>query len=546
MTKLEQAKAADRQYGPRPSVMADYDAVVVGAGFGGLYAIHRLRQLGLKVIGLEAGADVGGTWYWNRYPGARCDVPSLFYSYTWSPELRQEWRWTEKYAAQPEILRYAQHVADRFDLRSLIRFETRVTSAWWDEARQRWTVRTDRDDCITASYCVMATGNLSVPNKPKLPGLDCFRGAIYHTGQWPHDEVSFSRLRVAVIGTGSSGVQAIPLIAKAASRLTVFQRTPNYSVPARNAPLSDADVAAAEPVIAKYRESLETPEFGRVPSNAFEAPVPDKHVQWARYQQLWDQGGGGILTAFPNILTSDAVNHVACEFVRDKIRGIVKDSKTAEALSPKDYPLGVKRICIDTDYFATYNLPHVELVDLREEPLRTVTETGVETATRTFALDALVLATGYDAMTGALAAMDIRGRDGTRLKDAWVDGPSTYLGLMVSGFPNLFVVTGPGSPSVIGNVIHACENHVEWITTCLDAMRAKGLTRIEPERNAERAWMAHVADAASRTLYPKANSWYQGANIAGKPRVFMPYVGQGYRHRIAQIAQRDYEGFVMQ
>jgi cyclohexanone monooxygenase len=517
---------------------------VVGAGFGGLYAIYRLRQLGLKVIGIEAGADVGGTWYWNRYPGARCDIPSLLYSYTWSPELRQEWRWSEKYAAQPEILGYARHVADRFDLRAAIRFDTRVTTADWDEASRSWTLRTDRDDCIVAPYCVMATGNLSVPNKPKLPGLERFRGPVYHTGRWPHAEIDFSGQRVAVIGTGSSGVQTIPLIANVACRLTVFQRTPNYSVPSRNAPLSDAEMAAAEPVIAKYRESLETPEFGRVPANAFDAPVPERDVQWARYEELWEQGGG-ILTAFPNILTNEAVNDVACEFVRDKIRGIVKDGTTAEALSPKDYPLGVKRICIDSGYFATYNLPHVELVDLREEPLKAVTETGVDTATRSFALDALVLATGYDAMTGALAAMEIRGRDGTSLKAAWADGPGAYLGLMVSGFPNLFVVTGPGSPSVIGNVIHACENHVEWITACLDSMRAKGLTRIEPEHDAERGWMAHVADAASRTLYPKANSWYQGANIAGKPWVFMPYVGQGYRHRIAQIAQRDYEGFVM-
>ena len=545
MTGLEQASPVAHVSGTRPPTIAECDAVVVGAGFGGLYAIYRLRQLGLKVIAIEAGADVGGTWYWNRYPGARCDIPSLFYSYTWSPELRQEWRWSEKYAAQPEILGYARHVADRFDLRASIRFDTRVTSADWDEASRSWTLRTDRGDSMVASYCVMATGNLSVPNKPDLPGLERFGGPVYHTGQWPHDEIDFSGQRVAVIGTGSSGVQTIPLIAKVASRLTVFQRTPTYSVPSRNAPLSDADVAAAEPMIAKYRESLETPEFGRVPANAFDAPVPARDVQWARYEELWQQGGGGVLTAFPNILTDEAVNDVACEFVRDKIRGIVKDGATAEALSPKDYPLGVKRICIDSDYFATYNLPHVELVDLREEPLKAVTESGVETATRSFALDALVLATGYDAMTGALAAMEIRGRDGTSLKTAWADGPSAYLGLMVSGFPNLFVITGPGSPSVIGNVIHACENHVEWITSCLDSMRAKGLTRIEPEHDAERGWMAHVADAASRTLYPKANSWYQGANIAGKPRVFMPYVAQGYRHRIAQIAERDYEGFVM-
>ena len=522
---------------------ADYDAVVVGAGFGGLYALHRLRELGLSVLGIEAAPDVGGTWYWNRYPGVRCDVPSLFYSYSWSAELRRDWRWSEKYATQAEILRYVGFAADRYRLRELIRFETRVVEAAFDEASGRWTVRTNRGDRIGARFCVMATGCLSVPNTPQVPGLESFRGAVYHTGRWPHEPVDFSGLKVGVIGTGSSGIQAIPEIAAAAGRLTVFQRTPNYSIPARNRPLTDEDYQRFEAGLPAYLENLERDDFGRVPPSAYSAPIPTREVQWQRYEELWREGGGGFLYAFPNILTHHEVNDVACEFVRGKIAETVRNQRTAAALSPSGHPLGVKRICVDTGYFETFNRPNVDLVDLREEPIERLTADAIETATRRIELDALVLATGFDAVTGALLGMEIRGRNGLSLKDAWSEGPRTYLGLGVAGFPNLFTITGPGSPSVIGNVIANCEHHVDWVVQCVDHMRRSSHSTVEPDAAAERAWGAHVAEVAERTLFPEANSWYLGVNIPGKPRVFMPYVGAGYRHTCAQIAAQGYKGF---
>ena len=527
----------------RAAVDGVYDAVVVGAGFGGLYALHRLREQGLSVIGFEAAPEVGGTWYWNRYPGVRCDVPSLYYSYTWSDELRREWRWSEKYATQQEILSYAKYVADRFQLRDLIQFQTRVTGAAFDEAAGTWTVCTDRGDHIRARFCIMTTGCLSVPNTPKAPGMENFRGPIYHTARWPEAQVDFSGLRVGVIGTGSSGVQAIPVIAEAARQVVVFQRTPNFSVPARNRALEDEDYAQFEVAFPSYLESLESPHAGRVNAAAFEAPITSRDEQWQRYEELWQEGGGGILLSFPNLLTHEAVNDVACDFVRHKIREIVKDPKTAAALSPSGYPLGVKRICVDTNYYASFNRDNVELVNLQDEPLAQVTATGVKTSARDIELDALVFATGFDAITGALFAIDIRGRNDLPLREAWAEGPRAYLGLTVADFPNLFIVTGPGSPSVIGNMISACEQHVDWLADCIGHMRARDLQIIEPEPAAERAWMAHVAEMAERTLFPKANSWYLGANIAGKPRVFMPYVGEGYRYKCDQIASRGYEGF---
>ncbi|MBR1280976.1 NAD(P)/FAD-dependent oxidoreductase [Bradyrhizobium sp. AUGA SZCCT0177] len=527
----------------RAAVEGDYDAVVVGAGFGGLYALHRLREKGLSVIGFEAAPEVGGTWYWNRYPGVRCDVPSLYYSYTWSEELRRDWRWSEKYAARREILDYAKYVADRFKLRDLLRFQTRVVSASFDEASGRWLVRTDRGDQIRARFCIMATGALSVPNSPKTPGLESFRGPIYHTARWPEQEVDFSGLRVGVVGTGSSGVQAIPLIAEAAKHVVVFQRTPNFSVPARNRALGDEDFEQFDAAFPAYCESLASPNAGRVNSSAFEAPIPSRDEQWRRYEELWQEGGGGFLLSFPNLLTHEAVNDVACDFVREKIRQIVKNPTTAAALSPSGYPLGVKRICVDTNYYETFNRDNVDLVNLKEEPLEALTADGVKTSARQFDLDALVFATGFDAITGALFAMDIRGRNELRLQDAWAEGPRAYLGIAVADFPNLFIITGPGSPSVIGNMINASEQHVDWLTDCIDHMRAQDFRIIEPDPAAERAWMTHVAEMAERTLFPKADSWYLGANIAGKPRVFMPYVGEGYRHRCAQIAARGYEGF---
>jgi len=524
-------------------MVTDVDVVVVGAGFAGMYALHRFRERQLSVLGIETAPDVGGTWYWNRYPGARCDVPSLFYSYSWSPELRQEWHWTEKYATQPEILRYARYVADRFDLRPLIRFSTRVVGAAYDETEGRWHVRLDDGDTVSAQYCVMATGCLSVPNEPRIEGLDRFAGDTYHTARWPEHDVDVRGRRVGVIGTGSSAIQLVPVLAEQAAELVVFQRTANFSVPARNGPLDDADQQHFDRTFAAYLAGLEAPEFGRVSTKAFEAPVPPRDVQWRRYEQLWEQGGGGFLYAFPNLLTDLAVNDVAAEFVRDRIRAVVHDPVTAEALCPVGYPLGVKRICVDSGYYETFNRSDVRLVDLRHDPLVAIEPSGVRTAAGLHELDVLVLATGFDAMTGAMLAVDLAGRGGVELRDAWADGPRAYLGLAVSGFPNLFVVTGPGSPSVIGNVIHNGEHHVDWIVGCIDAARAEGATVIEADADAEAAWMAHVAEVADRTLFPKADTWYLGANIEGKPRVFMPYVGQGYRHTCAGIAADGYRGF---
>lgn len=525
----------------REAFDAQVDVLVVGAGFAGLYALHKFRSLGYSVRGIEAADDVGGTWYWNRYPGARCDVPSLQYSYTWSPELRREWRWSEKYATQPEILRYMQYVATRFDLRPLIDFSTRVTSARFDATSGTWTVRTDAGDTIQARYFVMATGNPSVPLFPKLQGLEAFGGEVYHTGCWPKTPVDFQGKRVGVIGTGSSGVQAIPIIAETAGALTVFQRTPNYSVPARNGPLTEADHAKFEAQMTEFMASLET--FGRVHASAFEAPIPPREAQIERYEDLWQTGRGSFLYAFPNILTNQEVNDCAAEFVKQKIRETVKDPKTAAALTAMTSPFGVKRLCVDTNYFATYNRSNVRLVDLNEDPIERVTASGIRTAGRDVPLDMIVFATGFDAMTGALLGVDIRGQEGVSLKDAWNDGPVSYLGLMVHGFPNLFTVTGPGSPSVIGNVLLHGEHHVDTIAGLIEHAAKRGRRTIAAELPHQVAWQKHVAEVAERTLFPKANSWYLGSNIPGKPRVFMPYVGEGYRRTCSEIAADGYRGF---
>ncbi|KWT97677.1 MULTISPECIES: NAD(P)/FAD-dependent oxidoreductase [unclassified Variovorax] len=525
----------------RLPVAARVDAVVVGAGFAGLYAVHRLRKQGMTVLGIDAASDVGGTWYWNRYPGARCDVPSLNYSYTWSEEVRREWRWSEKYATQPEILRYIQFVADKFDLRTDYLFDTRVTAADFDEDAGTWYVKTSAGDRIEARYVLLATGNLSVPNYPKVPGLGDFAGPVYHTGKWPHQKVDFRGKRVGVIGTGSSGVQAIPIIAEEAEELLVFQRTPNFSVPAHNGPLTDEDHLRFEADLPKFRKSLEN--FGRVPSSAYSAPVPSDEEQRARYNHLWENGGESFLVAFPNLLTSQEVNDGAAAFVREKIRTIVKDPATARALSATTSPFGVKRVCVDTNYFATFNRPNVKLVNLRQEPIETITHNGLMTSTGRYEFDELVIATGYDAMTGAILAMDIQGRDGRKLRDEWAAGPQSYLGLMVHGFPNLFTITGPGSPSVIGNVLLHGEHHVDYVLRLIEHAAGKQEPTIDVTAEAQDKWVAHVAAVADKTLFPIANSWYLGANIPGKPRVFMPYVGEGYRTKCAEIAALGYVGF---
>ncbi|RYI16130.1 MAG: NAD(P)/FAD-dependent oxidoreductase, partial [Acetobacteraceae bacterium] len=501
------------------------DAVIVGAGFAGMYMLHRLRGLGMSAVVFEQGTDVGGTWYWNRYPGARCDVESMQYSYSFSPELQQDWQWSERFSAQPEILRYAQHVAERLDLKRDIRFETKVTSATFDEAANRWTVTTDRGDHVIARHCVMATGCLSSARLPEIAGLETFQGATYHTGHWPHEGVDFAGKRVAVVGTGSSAIQAIPVIARQAAHLTVFQRTPNFSIPSRNAPM-DAEYEGwwksdYEAHRAKARMMRTGILYGLNEKSALEVTPEERQ---AEYEARWARGGTAFMASFADLITNRDANDTAADFVRAKIRGLVKDPAVAEILAPKGYPIGTKRICVDTDYFETFNRDNVTLVDVRDAPIEAITAKGVRTRHGEVEVDAIVFATGFDAMTGALTRIDIRGRDGLGLAEKWEDGPRTYLGLMTAGFPNLFMITGPGSPSVLSNMIVSIEQHVDWLTECLAHLRARGLETIEATREAEGQWVEHVNEVADRTLYPAANSWYMGANILGKPRVFMPYI----------------------
>jgi len=531
--------------GAMGEALTKFDVVVVGAGFAGLYMLHRLRGLGLSAVAFEAGDDVGGTWYWNRYPGARCDVESMQYSFSFA-DLQQQWRWSERYAAQPEILTYARHVAERLDLKRDIRFETRVLSAHFDEAAARWTVRTDRGDRVSARFCVMATGCLSTAKLPEIPGVASFAGPTYHTGAWPHEGVDFSGQRVGVIGTGSSAIQAIPVIARQAAHLTVFQRTANFSVPAQNRPMTPDYEAGWKAEYAERRRRAKELRTGiLLVLNDKSALAATEDERRAEYETRWENGGIPFMAAFNDLLLNKAANDTAAEFVREKIRAIVRDPAVAEMLTPKDHPIGTKRICVDTDYFATFNRDNVTLVDVRRSPITAITAQGVTTTDRSYSLDSLVFATGFDAMTGALLAIDIVGREGLALREAWASGPQTCLGLTVAGFPNFFTVTGPGSPSVISNMIVAIEQHVDWIAACLSHLHARGAATIEATADAQAAWGTHVQEVGARTLYPQAASWYMGANVPGKPRVPLPYLGGFplYSRRISEVAERGYEGF---
>jgi cyclohexanone monooxygenase len=525
----------------------DFDVVVVGAGFAGMYMLHRLRGLGFATRVIEAGGGVGGTWYWNRYPGARCDVESVQYSYQFSPELEQDWEWTERYATQPEILKYANHVADRFDLRRDIRFDTRVTKATFDENANVWIVETDKNDRLVARFVVTALGCLSAPNTPKIAGLADFAGPTYHTGNWPHEGVDFTGKTVGVIGTGSSAIQSIPHLAQQARHLTVFQRTPNYTIPAHNAPLDPHYVAQVKATYREMRRRAKTKPAGidLAINMASAVETPDEERQ-RLFQERWDYGGLGFMASFSDLLLNDDSNKTAADFVRGKIREIVKDPATAAALEPTNI-IGCKRLCVDTGYWATFNRPNVTLVDIRDTPVEKITPTGLNVQGKDYAFDCLVLATGFDAMTGALLRIDIRGRDGVALKDKWSEGPKTYLGLTMAGFPNLFTITGPGSPSVLTNMLPSIEQHVDWIADCLAAVRAKGATVIEAEPQAEEAWVGHVGTVADVTLRSSCSSWYVGANIPGKPRVFMPYIGglPAYIERCEAIVAGGYEGFAI-
>jgi cyclohexanone monooxygenase len=530
----------------RATDVPTYDAAVVGAGFAGLYMLYRLRGLGYRVRVFEAGDGVGGTWYWNRYPGARCDVESVDYSYSFSPELEQEWTWSERYAAQPEILEYLNFVADRFDLRRDIQFETRIASATFDEGLHRWALVTTTGESVTATFCVMATGCLSATKLPEIEGVESFAGPTYHTGRWPHEPVDFSGQRVGMIGTGSSAIQSIPHIASQAERLVVFQRTANFAVPAWNRPLDPDYIAAVKADYPARRELCRQSQAGFPPSpvegNALEATEEEREK---RFQEHWDDGGLRFLGSFADILIDQAANDTVSEFIRQKIRATVKDPVTAEILSPKGYPCGTKRLCVDIGYFETYNRDNVTLVDLRANPIERITPISIVTADETYEIDTLVLATGFDAMTGALTQIDITGVAGQKLKEKWRNGPRAYLGLVAAGFPNMFLITGPGSPSVLSNMVVSIEQHVDWVVDCLEKMRENGQTEAAADIAAEDGWVEMVAQLADFTLFPKANSWYVGANVEGKPRVFMPYIGgvQTYRQHCDLVALGGYEGF---
>ncbi|HEY1821852.1 MAG TPA: NAD(P)/FAD-dependent oxidoreductase [Trebonia sp.] len=524
------------------------DVVVVGAGFAGLYMLHRLRALGLRAVVLEAGDDVGGTWYWNRYPGARVDVECINYSFSFSSDLEQDYPWAERYAPQPEILKYARHVADRFGLRRDIRFGTRVTSARYDEPSRTWRVETEGGGAVTARHVVMATGCLSASKLPEIPGTGAFGGASYHTAHWPHESVDFTGLRVGLIGTGSSGVQSIPVIAEQAADLTVFQRTPAYSLPARNRPLHPGELEDVQARYDEWRQAARESGFG-VPvaaptKSVFEVSDEERN---ATLEAAWNSGSlTNLLSCYTDTATSQQANDLVREFIHGKIHQLVKDPRTADDLCPQ-YPVGTKRPCLDTGYYDTYNRDNVHLVNLRRTPLAEVTGRGIRTSEREYQFDAIVYATGFDAMTGSLTRVDIRGRDGASLKDEWRAGPRTYLGIASAGFPNLFMITGPGSPSVLSNMMVSIEQHVDWVADAIAHLDGTGLAAIEPTRQAQDDWVDHVNEVASYTLFPKANSWYMGANVPGKPRVFMPYAGGvgSYRARCDEVARNGYQGFTL-
>ena len=530
---------------PRHTARDDsVDVVVVGAGFAGLYMLHRLRQSGFSALVLEQAGGVGGTWYWNRYPGARCDIESMQYSFQFDPVLEQEWEWAERYAAQPEILRYANHVADRYDLRRDMRFGTRVVAAVYDEATGFWRLRTATSGRVCARYCIMATGCLSTPNTPRFDGLDSFAGPRCHTGAWPHESVDFSGQRVGVIGTGSSAIQSIPIIAGQAEHLYVFQRTPNYAVPAHNRPLDPAEQAEIKKhypeIRARAKKTRNGVDHSPNPAAAVETAEDER---LAEFESRWATGGLGFLGAFSDLLVDHEANAMAAEYVRSKIRRKVKDPEVARLLTPQS-TFGCKRLCVDIDYFETFNRPNVTLVDVNRSPIDRIVPEGLVAGGDVYAFDTLVLATGFDAMTGALGRIDIRGRNGLALKEKWRDGPRMYLGLASAGFPNLFAITGPGSPSVLSNMLPSIEQHVDWIADLLDYARKHRRPIVEATAEAEDDWVAHVNDVANRTVFPSCNSWYLGANVPGKPRVFMPYPRMpAYVRKCDRVAARGYEGF---
>ena len=511
----------------------DFDAVIIGAGFAGMYMLHKLRGQGLRVRVYERGDDVGGTWYWNRYPGARCDLESMDYSYSFDDDLQQDWDWREKYGTQPELLKYARHVADRFKLRSDIVFKTKIRSAWYNTEAKVWTVTTDQDDTASAAHLILATGNLSTPQLPKINGIESFNGRRLHTGAWPHEPVSFKGRRVGVIGTGSSAIQAIPVIANQAEHLTVFQRTANFSIPARHGTLSADDSAAYKARYNEHRATAKETPFGIA---KYETPTRscwdvDDTERQKIYEEAWAEGGQALLFAFTDLLTDPKANKTAAKFVRERIRETVKDPAVAELLCPKDHPIGTKRLCLDSSYYETYNRGNVRLVGVKNTPISHIEADAVMVGDDRYKIDDLVLATGYDAMTGVARDMDIVGEEGMSLADLWAGGPKTYLGLMVANFPNMYMITGPQSPGVKSQMILSIEHHVELIAAIIEKARTHGNAAVRVEQDAQDGWVEHNNAVANATLYSEAASWYMGSNIPGKAQVFMPYVGGVKRYR---------------
>jgi cyclohexanone monooxygenase len=532
-----------------PAKSRDVDAVVIGAGFAGLFMVHELKRLGMTHRAFEAASGVGGTWYWNRYPGAGSDSESWVYSFSFSEHLEKEWTWSSRFPRQPEILSYLEFAAKRLELLPAFDFNTRVIGAVYDEAENRWTVETDQGERLKAKFVITAVGCLSAAQVPNIPGRESFAGQQYHTAHWPHEPVDFSGKRVGVVGTGSSGIQAIPVIAEQAGHLTVFQRTPNFSVPARNRALTPEEIETLKRDIKEIREYCRWATIGQPYDfkdvSALEVSDEERRRQ---FEAHWEKGGfEWMFGSFKDLISDKRANDMAADFVREKIRSVIKDPELARKLIPTDYPIGTKRLPLDINYFETFNRDNVTLVDLRETPIERIVPEGVRTSDTTHEFDILVFATGFDALTGPLFRLGIRGRDGIRLQDKWAEGPSTYLGIATQDFPNLLMITGPGSPSVLGNMPTSIEQNVEWISKLLVHMRDKGATKIEPTGEAEHKWRAHVKELADDTLFPQANSWYMGDNIPGKPRVFLPYIGGfgTYRKLCDEIAEKGYEGFAI-
>jgi cation diffusion facilitator CzcD-associated flavoprotein CzcO len=527
-----------------------FDAVVIGAGFSGMYMLYRLREAGLSTRVYEAADGVGGTWYWNRYPGARCDSESIYYNYTFSEELYREWTWSSRYPEQPEILKYLNFVADKFNLRSDIQFKTLVQAAHYDEEMKHWQITLNDGTCVTAKYFITGVGCLSASNLPKFNGLENYKGDWYHTGHWPHTKVDFTGKRVGIVGTGSSGVQAIPVIAAEAAHLTVFQRTPQYSAPARNHPYDPEYIRKAKENFSEIKRQIRESAGGapaEVPTKSALEVTPEERL--AKFEEAWEVGGQGIFTSFYDITVTPEANEMAAEFIRSKIRSIVTKPDVADKLMPTYY-YGTKRPIIDTDYYETFNRENVSLVDVKKNPIAEITEKGIRTSEGEYELDAIVFATGFDGMTGPLLKMDIRGKDGVSLKEKWNGGEDTrtYLGVANAGFPNFFMITGPESPSVFSNMPASIEQHVEWISDCIEYMDANNMESVEANVEAEEAWSKHCREVAEATLFTKTESWYTGANIPGKTRRFLIYLGGvgAYRQKCTEIAENGYEGFTFE